>query len=350
MSVPRLVCASLITAFCAGCCLPAQQPAPSPSSQSIHLDVVVDTKSGQPVTQLGEKNFTVFDNKTARPITHFKVEGATSEPVSVIVLIDAVDTPYHTVAYAREGIEKFFKANEGQLANPTSLAVLTDEGVQFDSKFSTDGNAMSDALEHRQIGLREINRTSEWGAQERFQICMNAIGQLLAFAATIPGKKIVLWVSPGWPIISGPRVYLDTHQENQIFNNIVSLSTEFRQMNLTLYNINPVGVAESLQRADYYEAFLKGVAKPNQVQIGNLAIQVLAIQSGGLAIESNSDVTGMMMQCLQDAKSWYAISFDPLPADKPDEYRHIEVKVDQPGMVVRTRDGYYANPVALPVK
>jgi VWFA-related protein len=348
MNLDRFVCTFLAMTLCGSFAAPAQQPAPS--AQSIHIDVVVDTKQGQPVTGLDEKNFTVFDNKSARQITHFKVASAASEPVSVIVLIDAVNTPYSTVAYAREGIQKFFKANEGQLAHPTSLAVLTDQGVQFDNNFTIDGNALNDALEHRQIGLREINRSSEWGGQERFQICMNALGQLMAFAAQIPGKKIVLWVSPGWPIISGPHVYLDTRQENQIFNQIINVSTQLRQMNLTLYNINPVGVTESLRRADYYETFLKGVSKASQVQLGNLAIQVLAIQSGGLALESNSDVTGMMMQCVQDGKSWYAISFDPLPADKPDEYHHIDVKVDQPGTVVRTRDGYYANPVALPVK
>jgi VWFA-related protein len=348
MRVPRFVCVLLASALCGGSRVPAQQQVPP--TQSIHIDVVVDTKAGQPVTNLDEKDFTLLDNKTARPITQFKIAHAPRDPVSVIVLIDAVNTPYQTVAYAREGVEKFFRANEGQLANPTSLAVLTDQGVQFDNNFSTEGNALADALEHRQIGLREINRSSEWGGQERLQICMNALGQLMAFAGPIPGRKIVLWVSPGWPIISGPRVYLDGRQENQIFNSIVDLSGRLRAANLTLYNINPVGVMESLQRTDYYETFLKGVSKASQVQLGNLAIQVLAIQSGGLAIESNSDVTGMLMQCVQDAKSWYAISFDPLPADKPDEYHHIEVKVDQPGLVARTRDGYYANPVALPVK
>jgi VWFA-related protein len=347
MSIPRFVCSLLAAVLCRGIAAAGQ---PQPTAQSIHIDVVVDTKPGQPVTSLDQKNFTVLDNKTARPITHFKIAGAASEPVSVIVLVDAVNTPYQTVAYAREGVEKFFKANEGQLANPTSLAVLTDQGVQLDSNFSKDGNALSDALEHREIGLREINRSSEWGGQERFEICMNALAQLMAFAGPIPGRKIVLWISPGWPIISGPRVYLDGHQENQIFNNIINASTQFRQMNLTLYNINPVGVTESLERADYYESFLKGVAKASQVQIGNLALQVLALQSGGLALESNSDVSEMMLRSLQDAKSWYSISFNPLPADKSDEYHHIEVKVDQPGMVVRTRDGYYANPVALPVK
>jgi VWFA-related protein len=348
MSLPKFVCPFLATVLCGGIAATSQQPLPS--AQSIHLDVVVDTKSGQPVTTLDGKNFTVLDNKTARPITHFKIASAASDPVSVIVLIDAVNTPYQTVSYAREGIEKFFKANEGQLANPTSLAVLTDQGVQFDSNFSKDGNALSDALEHREIGLREINRSSEWGGQERFEICMNALGQLMAFAGPIPGRKIVLWISPGWPILSGPQVYLDGHQANQIFNNIINVSTQLREMNLTLYNINPVGVTESLQRADYYESFLKGISKASQVQIGNLALQVLALQSGGLALESNSDVSGMMLQCVQDAKSWYAMSFDPLPADKPNEYHHIEVRVDQPGMVVRTRDGYYANPVALPTK
>jgi VWFA-related protein len=348
MSFARFLSTFLAIFWGGGIAVPAQQPAPT--QQSIHIDVVVDTKSNQPVTSLDEKNFAVLDNKTPRPITHFNIAGAASEPVSVIVLIDAVNTPYQTVAYAREGIEKFFKTNEGQLASPTSLAVLTDQGVQFDSNFSKDGNALSDALEHRQIGLREINRSSEWGGQERFQICMNALGQLMAFAAPIPGRKIVLWISPGWPIISGPRVNLDGREQNQIFNNIINVSTQLRKMNLTLYNINPVGVTESLQRADYYESFLKGVSKAGQVQIGNLALQVLALQSGGLALESNSDVTGMMLQCLQDAKSWYSITFDPLPADKADDYHHIEVKVDQPGMVVRTRDGYYANPVALPTK
>lgn len=348
MRFARIVCTLLATIFASGIAVVAQQP--QPASQSIHIDVVVDTKPGQPVTSLDENNFTVLDNKTARPITHFKIASAASEPVSVIVLIDAVNTPYQTVAYAREGVEKFFKVDEGQLANPTSLAVLTDRGVQLDSNFSKDGNALSDTLEHREIGLREINRSSEWGGQERFQICMNALGQLMAFAGPIPGRKIVLWISPGWPIISGPQVYLDGHQANQIFNNIINVSTQLREMNLTLYNINPVGVTESLQRADYYESFLKGISKASQVQIGNLALQVLALQSGGLALESNSDVSGMMLRCLQDAKSWYAISFDPQPAEKRNEYHHIEVKVDQPGMVVRTRDGYYANPVALPTK
>lgn len=31
-------------------------------------------------------------------------------------------------------------------------------------------------------------------------------------------------------------------------------------------------------------------------------------------------------------------------ADKPNEYHHIEVRLDQRALTARTNDGYYANP------
>ena len=202
-------------------------------------------------------------------------------------------------------------------------------------------------LERHQIGLRQITRDSEWSGPERFQICINSLHQLLTSLASRPGRKLVVWISPGWPLVSGPRVYLDLKEERQIFNEIVNLSMNLRGLDVTLYNINPFGVNESMQEADLYESYLKGVSKQDQVQFGNLSVQVLAVQSGGLVIEGNSDVQGMIQRCVSDARSWYEIGFDPLPADKPNEYHHVEVKVDRPGAVVRTRDGYYANPVAI---
>jgi VWFA-related protein len=352
MSVQRFVCTFIWLMALGPLAVPAQtdqpaQPAAATSPQTIHLDVVVGSKSRQPVGNLSQKDFTVLDNKTARPITTFKTLTSADDPVSVIVLIDAVDMSYQTVAYTRDGTQRFLKSNEGQLANPTALAVLTDQGLQLDNSFSTDGNALNDALAHRQIGLREITRNSEWSGPDRLQICMKALHQLIGVSASVPGRKVVLWISPGWPLISGPHVYLDAKQEEQIFSEIVNLSTQLRENGVTLYNINPVGVQESLQREDLYEAFLKGVSKPSQVQLGNLAIQVLAIQSGGLALEGSTDIAGMIQQSLNDMKSWYEIGFEPLPADKSNEYHHIEIKLDQPGLVARTRDGYYANPVAI---
>jgi len=350
MNVPRLVCLFSVMLLPFPLVALAQQPGPAdpPASQNLRLDVVVDTKSGQPLPNLRQQDFTVLDNKTPRPITYFKIKSTADEPVSVIILVDAVNIPFQMVAWSRQEVEKYLKTNEGQLPYPTSIALLTDQGVQIDNGFSTDGNALSDGLEHHDIGLRQITRNSEWGGNERFDICNKALQKLIAFASYLPGRKIVLWVSPGWPLLSGPRMDLSSNQEQQIFNEIVDISTRLRQVDLTVYDISPIGVTESLERADYYEAFLKGITKPNQVQFGNLGLQVIAVQSGGLALEGNSDVAGMIQRCLADAKSWYEIGFTPLPADKPNEYHHIEIKLYQRDLSARTRDGYYANPTFVP--
>jgi VWFA-related protein len=355
MTLARFFCALSTASLCGLTVASAQQtlppstlPAVPPASQNLRLDVVVDTKSGQPVPNLRQQDFTVLDNKTPRPITYFKIKSTADEPVSVIILVDAVNIPFQTVAWSRGEVEKYLKTNEGKLPYPTSIAVLTDQGVQIDNGFSTDGNALSDGLEHHEIGLRQVTRDSEWGDPERMQISIKAFQQFLGYASSLPGHKIIVWVSPGWPLISGPRIDLDPKQEQQIFSEIVGISTELRQIDLTVYDVNPIGVTEQLQRADYYESFLKGITNPNQVQFGNLGLQVIAVQSGGLAQEGNSDVAGMIERCLADAKSWYEIGFTPLPADKPNEYHHIEIKLDQRDLSARTRDGYYANPTLIP--
>ncbi len=182
------------------------------------------------------------------------------------------------------------------------------------------------------------------GANERFQISLTALHQLIAYAATTPGRTIILWVSPGWPLLSGPEIQLDAKQHQQIFGDVVGLSTELGKANVILYNINPLGPGENLIRTDYYQEFIKGVSKSAQTNLADLSLQVLATQSGGLVLEGNSDVAGMLKRCLAETESWYEITFDAPPAEQPNEYHLVEITVDKPGLIARTRNGYYAQP------
>jgi VWFA-related protein len=325
----------------------AQQPAPvaHAASTSIRLNVIVAPKSGAPVVGLKKEDFTLLDNKSARPITSFREVSAKQEPVKVILLIDAVNTDFSKVSYIRAETQKFLRANGGHLEHPTTIAVLTDKGTEMQKEFSTDGNALSASLDNYTSGLREITRSSGiWGADERVQISLTALGQLSANAASIPGRKILLWISPGWPLLSGARIDLDSKQENQIFDNVVSFSKQLREANVTLYNINPLGPDENLLRADFYQTFLKGVSKPGDTDLADLSLQVLAVQSGGLAVQGNTDVAGDLQKCLADTESWYEITFDAAVAEQRNQYHHVQVVVDKPGLMARTRDGYYAQP------
>ncbi len=321
-------------------------PTPAPADNRIHLDVVVTPKDGSPVSGLKQQDFTLLDNKARQTITSFRALGGSEPPVEVIMLLDAVNAPYDRTAYARQQMSKFLRSNGGHLEHPTALAVFTDTSTKIQEGFSTDGNDLSKSLDQYAVGLRDLRRSSGfYGASERFELSIKALHQLAIRETTRPGRKVVLWISPGWPILSGPNVQLGSRDQRQLFLQIVDLSTELRRAGITLYSIDTTGADEAgTFHAFYYEQFLKGVSKQTQVDIGNLSLQVLARQSGGLAVNSSNDVDALLRRCLADLDAYYEISFVPGPADQPNQYHHLEVQIAKPGLIARTRDGYYAQP------
>jgi VWFA-related protein len=326
--------------------LSAQQNIPPAGANSarINLDVVVTPKAGPPVANLEQQDFTVFDNKTLQHLTSFQARDGSHDPVHVIILIDAVNSTYQNIAWDRGEIGKFLRANGGHLSQPTALALFTDTGTQIQQGFSSDGNELAGALDQFAIGLRNIRRSSQWGASDRFQLSMTALGELITHEGPLPGRKMIFWVSPGWPLLSGPGVHLDGKQQNQLFSNIVGLSTQLRQNRITLYSIDPLGANEGVLRTFYYQDFLKGVSKSGQVSVGDLGLQVLATQTGGLALTSSNDIVSQLQKCYADTEAYYELSFDPPPADHRDEYHNLIVQVAKPGLTARTRTGYYAQP------
>jgi len=317
----------------------AQQPGNTPRSMVVNAFASPDTGD------LTKTDVQVLDNKTVKPLISLKRLTSSEEPVHVILALDAVNIGFARVAYARAQVQKFLRANEGKLAFPTNFVVVTDQSTEIQKEFSKDGNALSEALGKYDIGLRIVRRDSGfWGADERVGISLNAFRALTGYAATIPGRKLLIWISPGWPLLSGVRVNLDLKQQQRIFTNVVAFSKELQQANLTLYNVNPLGPEEDLLRANYYESFLKGVTRPSQTDVADLSLQVLAVQSGGLATTNSSDVAGNIERFLRDAGSWYELTLPVSSAEHADEYHHLEIKVSRPGVTLRTRDGYYAQP------
>ncbi len=137
---------------------------------------------------------------------------------------------------------------------------------------------------------------------------------------------------------------MDAKQQQEIFNNIVSVSTLLRQGRVTLYSIDPLGSADFGGRAFRWESFTKGISKPNQTDWGDLALQVIATQSGGLVLTGGNDITAFVKECLADTQAYYEISFAPPLDYKRDEYHHLEVHVTDRQLTARTRQGYYSQP------
>ena len=337
----------LVAVFPAAAAL-AQQPA-HPSADTISLDVVVTPKAGAPVSGLQQQDFTVLDNKAPQGMLSFQALGGAQAPIEVVLVVDDVNTGLEHVAYERSEMDKFLRANGGHLTYPTTLAYVSDSGLQVEQEFSRDGNALEAALDQHMVALHTIRRSAGfYGAVERYEVSLQALDQLAKREASRPGRKLILWISPGWPYLSGPGIeqQLDAKQEQQIYEDVVRFSTLLRLGRITLYSIDPLGTADFGERSFYWESFEKGISKPSQAQGGDLALQVLATQSGGLALIANNDIAAQLQQCQADAQAYYEVSFAPSVENTRDAYHHVEVRVDKSGLVARTQQGYYTNAIS----
>jgi VWFA-related protein len=171
------------------------------------LDVVVTDKSGTPVPGLQQQDFTIEDNKQPQSILSFRaVDGtvaAPDPPIEVILVIDRVNTSFQSSANERQQVEKFLRQNGGHLAQPVSLVFFSDSGTQMGNTPTRDGNALVAAIEQSDSSLRSIRRSEGiYGNLERFNLSIQALNALAAAEANKPGKKLVVWISPGWPLLT----------------------------------------------------------------------------------------------------------------------------------------------------
>lgn len=315
----------------------------------IVLDVVVTNKAGKPVSGLDQQGFVVTDNKKPSEVRSFRASCGpvpSAEPVKIILLIDEVNTNFSSVAYERNAIKTYLKSNGGRLAYPVSLIFFSDTGSEMSNGASRDGNALAAALEDHDTKLRTIRRSNGfYGAVDRFQLSLQNLRSIVAKEQAEPGRKLLLWVSPGWPYLSGVNVQLTAKEEQSIFDSIVSLSSSMRRAKITLSSIDPLGTADSVTlRTTFWEEFQKGVSAPKNAQAGDLSLQVLSYETGGQVANSNNDVAMLIAKAASDADCYYELTLDVPPAEHTNEYHALAVKMEASGLTARTRTGYYAQP------
>jgi len=318
--------------------------------RNVHLDVVVTDKAGKPVSGLSLTDFTVLDNDQPKKILSFEAHapGAhDAEPqTQVVILFDTVNVPFESVSYARRQVGAYLSQNDGRLSAPVSIYFLTDTTVVGERQASTDGNAIAAQLEATESRLRAQNREGGvWGYLERFEYSTKMMSAVIEMLQNRPGRKLLIWVGPGWPMMDGPGITFSTEQQKKLFGNIVAFSTLMREAHVDVYSIS-LGTSDG--GTYLYGGYLKGVRRVSQAQAADMGLKVLAVQSGGLALAPSNDLTSAIDTCMQDAGIYYSLSFEPPPADGPNDYHELKVRMDRPGLTARTNTGYYDQPDNTP--
>jgi len=330
--------------------LPAQQASSEPvgtattsAGAPMTLDVVVTGKKDIPVAGLQPEDFSLLDNGHPVPLASVREAHGlglhADPPVEVFVVVDAVNMRFLARANQRQWLMDFFNANGKELALPTSLVVLTGNGIEEQNRPTRDGNVLLRVLDASYAGFRDIKGAEGLqGALLREEESLKALNVFAIQQSKRPGRKLFIWLGGGWSVASNPTWSGGPKKLQSIYTYIALLSTALREAHMTLYEVIP---ASGVGRADIYMQYVKGVYDPKHADLGNLSLPVLATQTGGQVLIGSSDLPALIDQCISDVRSYYQLTFIPPPATHPAEYHALQVQLAKPGLKARTRFGYY---------
>ncbi len=350
----------------ASCCLIAwcpslnaqQAPAPNAAStqpqtsqaRTIHLDVLVKDKAGMPVSGLSQQAFTVLDNGQPQSLVSFTPVATRNDPsaVSVLIVMDMINPGYDSVTWGREQLDEYLAQENGALRHRTSIAAMTQDGLEMMSGSTTDGKQLLAEFQKFATDLRPVTQRAGWeGLEQLLQQSLQQFTQILAIEQSRPGRKLVMFITPGWPMLGLWGSEQDLHSVQQDFNILVAMTNAIHDARTVIYRLDPYeigGVHAGPNDPFYYEEFLKPVTDPKKATFPYLGLGVFAVHSGGRVLVTGHDITGELHNALQDAGHYYEITYPAPPAGGPNQYHAIEVRVNQPGATAQTISGYYADP------
>jgi VWFA-related protein len=360
-------------------------PSPIPDSSTATLkvntrltlvDVTVTNAKGRPVHGLTKTDFTVKEDGKDQPIKNFEELGGgpsaqagsrlpagvftnaqtagPTMPAVDILLFDQVSTGIsyglqpnpQMLKDAKEAASKFLTT----VPVGTQIAILKVDGggLHVVQGFTSDQKLQLAAVNSIRYGLVP---ESYWdpAPQTWLLLCnamnfqsaqaLNALNQTAVFVSNLPGRKNLIWFSPGIPWLTNYQVF-NSFSLSQILTSLKDYTTQLQAVygrltaaRVALYPIDARGVLIGGT----------GTVIPGFSQsafLDNGSLDDMAKATGGEAHYSNNDLADALQKDSANGADYYALSYVPPLSNYDGKYHKIEVKVDQPGVELEYRRGY----------
>jgi len=336
----------------------------------IILNVRVSDASGTPLFGLKQSDFTVYDNDQPRQLVSFRAVDGNAGAAHVLVVLDAVNNFTRQVRYYTKELEKFLKEGSGLLPVPVAIGTFSGYSVEIGAS-SRDRDALVADLAARTSDLHATGCITQ-GEQpsgmtapftggglggkraespqalecknNRFVQSINALSRLAKKEMDTPGRLVLIWLGPGWPMLTDRAFSPDPPELKQnFFDQLVSLSMLLREAQVTVDAVGSPDESIGPETPNLRDTrFFAGVEDQDQVSAAHFGLHVLAHQTGGKILTEMKDVAGQIDTCVAEAESYYVLTFDAPPAAAFGEFHSLAVKVGQPGLDARTNTLYYA--------
>lgn len=339
------------------------------TQHTIVLSVEVTDASGDPVTGLQSTDFHLLQDRQDHPFASFRAISDDSVPArEIVLLLDTVNGSSRDIANDRKSIETFLRRTQGSFEFPTTFGIFTEAGIETGTP-SRDPAFVLGQFRESSSGLQPIACANEVGVNDAFlsvwmpgdsnidaesarQLhCLNrrflvSVTSLENFATDRTAglaRTILVWVGPGWPLLYNKQFRTDDlSMRDNFYHHLVDVSRLLTEAQVTLDFVVPSDLMRKPQRLnDHDTRYLDGLPSEEEVAASSLGLQALAHQSGGQVL-TTKDFPAAVAACIDDAKSYYDLTFVTPPATDFGQFHSLVVTVDKPQVSVRTRTVYYA--------
>jgi VWFA-related protein len=333
------------------------------TSRLVVLDIVVTDHTGKRVAGLTKDDFTVFEDRQPQSITQFE---ATVEPASNIVganassankvgatpasqtqvpftifILDELNTTFEEALFSRRSLIKYLRNQPEQLSGPASIIAVTNTDFRLLHEYTQDRQQLIKTLEARQPEY-PWKMMKGWN-KDRLARSLVALQQVAAATSGQPGRKNVVWIGRGFPAMTFTGDIEDS-QRITIMNAVNRTISRLLEARVTVYTIDPT-MTNTTTNAAMFDASGEGdIETTNSTPDpwgADVSFADFAPATGGKSFRSRNDINNEIGESVADGATYYTLAYVPTNHSDEVKYRRIRIKMRQPGLMARTRDGYY---------
>ncbi|MDP9122336.1 MAG: VWA domain-containing protein, partial [Acidobacteriota bacterium] len=182
---------------------------------------------------------------------------------------------------------------------------------------------------------------------------IDAMKDIVNVLAGMPGRKAIVYVSDGLPMVAGQDVYYAVQEKyhEQASSTLETMrfdaSRRFEELaaqananRVTFYTIDAGGLRTYSSTSAENQSAGAGIFI-DQMDIQNLQgpLQMLAEKTGGISILNANNVGPRLDRLAQDFNSYYSLGYSPTHFGDG-RYHKLQVKVKRKGLELRYREGY----------
>jgi VWFA-related protein len=332
----------------------------------VQLDVTVLDKDRRPVRGLTAADFSVLENGVERPIVSFL-------PVELMRSADVVrpsgigrftpDVTTNTLPKGRivvflmdyQGAQGATRATAQRVGErlidsltPGDLVAVGHTMFGRPQNLTTDRTRIRDAIESSVMGTVTVDGDdSRRGDCQCGQCRLDAITDIANALREDPyRRKSIIFVGSRFPLYDGKsstctammkvateRMLHATHAANVAVHAIDPGGLEVSSLGASV-NLGPEGASRAAAAME----------QGNRARIvaDQETLRELAAQTGGRAIVNANDPQDSLRAILDESSSYYFLAFQAAVSKPDGRFHPVSVKMNRPGLTVRTRNGYYA--------